>query len=185
MSVSLMAQRVRGWQVHKALHGEPIDLPVTEFVPPQTWVTSEFTASPKAHLIDWAVAVWADEIPRLGVRAVCGGEVVCPKFHYEEPDGDFCDGCLLADFVPSVVVYRFFDEYGELLYVGCTGNLLARVQWHRAHQPWWSSVARLTVVEYGNQVAALAAELEAIQTELPLFNRSTKAIAPKGGPSTW
>lgn len=67
-------------------------------------------------------------------------------------------------------LYRFFDSAGNLLYVGITWNVTARVKQHRTTQPWWSLVRNMTVEAYPNEQAALKAEMRAIRTEHPLHN---------------
>lgn len=168
-------------RIGQVLSGRSIKRPYTKstkFVPPQLWLVSDAMAAPSAHLVDWAVAVWDGDQPYFGARGRCGAQVLRARF-VDEPPGDvFCDSCLLRDYVPPVVVYRIFDIRGRLLYVGCSVNLLARIGWHRANQDWWPDVASVTSVEFDTQVDALAVEREAIRTERPLYNRSTRATAP-------
>lgn len=71
---------------------------------------------------------------------------------------------------PSVV-YRYFNDRDELLYVGKTIDMEVR---ERAHMKriWWPDVARRTIEEYPTERAALDAEDVAIKTENPLYNRA-------------
>lgn len=67
-------------------------------------------------------------------------------------------------------VYRFYDADDELLYVGTTDRLSARLGTHRGQSPWWSQVVFITVVPYETREAAAQAEAVAIATEAPLHN---------------
>lgn len=66
-------------------------------------------------------------------------------------------------------VYRMFDTYGRLLYVGLTGYYSTRMSLHRA-QVWWSEVSRIDRTDYPDRLTAEAAERDAILTEGPWFN---------------
>jgi prophage antirepressor-like protein len=72
------------------------------------------------------------------------------------------------------VVYRFFDEDGRLLYVGISASARQRMTAHRATQPWWDDAAQVTFTRYPNYESARAAELEAIATEDPVYNRADR-----------
>lgn len=67
-------------------------------------------------------------------------------------------------------LYRFFDKYGELLYVGITMDLPARMGSHRREKPWWTDVAWIEIEHYDNRAAALDAEATAIKSEGPRYN---------------
>ena len=71
---------------------------------------------------------------------------------------------------PSVV-YRYFNDRDELLYVGKTIDMEARERGHMK-RTWWPDVARRTIEEYPTERAALDAEDIAIKTENPLYNRA-------------
>lgn len=68
------------------------------------------------------------------------------------------------------VVYRAFDEFGLLLYIGCTVNLEQRMSRHRSLSKWALFADDITVVEYVGKDAARAAEKAAIDTEGSFFN---------------
>lgn len=68
------------------------------------------------------------------------------------------------------VVYRAFDEYGLLLYIGCTMDLEQRLTQHRFKASWHQFMARHTVETYPNRAAARDAEQAAIETEGAFFN---------------
>lgn len=67
-------------------------------------------------------------------------------------------------------VYRAFDAFGALLYVGCSMNVGQRVAGHQAASAWWGEVATITVAHFPNRDEALAAESRAIAEEMPLHN---------------
>lgn len=67
-------------------------------------------------------------------------------------------------------LYRFFDEAGDLLYVGITLNPAARWKQHSQDKPWWTEVANITVEPHKNRREVLEAELLAIKTEHPRHN---------------
>jgi predicted GIY-YIG superfamily endonuclease len=68
-------------------------------------------------------------------------------------------------------VYRAFDSYGDLLYVGMTKDLVARIKDHTRQSPAWiTQMATLTAVTYWKRAEACAAESKAIRTECPIYN---------------
>lgn len=68
------------------------------------------------------------------------------------------------------LVYRLFDEYDDLIYVGVTDNS-NRVKDHRRNQPWGNQIHRSTTVSYETREEALIAERHAIYTEKPRYNK--------------
>lgn len=79
-------------------------------------------------------------------------------------------------------VYRCFDAYGDLLYVGSSGNVNLRVAQHRLHAPWFSQVDRIAVQPHETREAAFSAESEAIKAEGPVINikRPKGSVDPFG-----
>lgn len=71
---------------------------------------------------------------------------------------------------PMYAVYRIFNADDELLYVGVTKNIAARMKQHQRSQAWWPSVASITTTWFETVEAASAAEIAAIQTEQPSSN---------------
>jgi predicted GIY-YIG superfamily endonuclease len=69
----------------------------------------------------------------------------------------------------SNVVYRFFAEDGELLYVGSTSHWPKRMQQHQTSRPWWAEVTRVTLEHHTTLAAARAAEAAAIIAEHPAY----------------
>ena len=72
--------------------------------------------------------------------------------------------------VRSARLYRCFDGDGVLLYIGASGNALARVEQHQRGQPWGNRVKRVEIEAYPDQASALTAEKRAIIMEKPLYN---------------
>ena len=70
------------------------------------------------------------------------------------------------------VLYRFFDSQGTLLYVGISCNWMARLKQHSARADFYSAVAGMTLERFPDRETVLKAELEAIETENPLYNRA-------------
>jgi hypothetical protein len=74
--------------------------------------------------------------------------------------------------ISGVRLYRFRDEHGGLLYVGVTSNFPERWQGHKRSAKWWPLVHTAEVSDrFPYMNAALDAELIAIRTENPQFNR--------------
>jgi len=81
--------------------------------------------------------------------------------------------------VNSACVYRAYDETGALLYVGCSGRLLARLDQHRGNKPWWSEVRHIDVQQFDSRDDALEAESAAIASESPRYNADLHASAER------
>lgn len=71
---------------------------------------------------------------------------------------------------PPTTLYRLFDEFGRLLYVGITSSGPARFDQHARSKPWWPTVSSIQLDHHENRRAALAAERAAIASEAPLYN---------------
>lgn len=67
-------------------------------------------------------------------------------------------------------VYRLYNAFGELLYVGVAADAYHRMAAHRREKPWWSEVRRVRVERYANRAAALHVEATAIRDEEPWHN---------------
>jgi predicted GIY-YIG superfamily endonuclease len=68
-------------------------------------------------------------------------------------------------------LYRFFDDKGRLLYVGITDTWYQRFHEHERKSGWFSKVAYSTFEYYETRQAVQEAELLAIRTENPEFNK--------------
>jgi predicted GIY-YIG superfamily endonuclease len=69
-----------------------------------------------------------------------------------------------SDVVPTAV-YRFYDDAGQLLYVGITSDLISRWREHEKHSPWWPAQRTVSVVWRDSREEAHAEECNAIATE--------------------
>jgi hypothetical protein len=141
------------------------------------------TSTTKSHLIDDVIMLWRDGQPlALVVEARCGHVLGISKpvrIHLEQPDiHDLCDPCIFADFVAPWELYRFFAHDGELLYVGKTCDFINRIRGHSCHSPWWAQVARWTREPFDHEQEVIDAEIRAIRTEHPRFNRQHKIRVP-------
>lgn len=67
-------------------------------------------------------------------------------------------------------LYRFFDEAGDLLYVGISLNPLERWNQHRLDKPWWGEVRTATIEVHDSREAVEEAERAAIRREHPRYN---------------
>ena len=68
-------------------------------------------------------------------------------------------------------LYRHFDANGVLLYVGISGSVTTRLKQHRESQ-WAGMIKTVTVDKFTTREEALGAELEAIRSESPRFNKA-------------
>jgi predicted GIY-YIG superfamily endonuclease len=68
-------------------------------------------------------------------------------------------------------LYRLFDVRGSLLYVGISGTTISRLNQHAADKEWFSEVVQVICEHFPSRSEAAAAELRAIRTEMPVFNR--------------
>jgi len=88
-------------------------------------------------------------------------------------------------------LYRFFDDQGDLLYVGITMNPSARWPQHKRDKHWWHQVENITLEVFGSRKEVLDAETEAIKTEHPRYNvvhndaRDAAVITPAPDVLSW
>ena len=67
-------------------------------------------------------------------------------------------------------IYKYFDEYGVLIYVGITNGGIRRQREHNKDKSWWQYVASQTVEHHESRGVALEREAELICTHQPPFN---------------
>jgi len=70
----------------------------------------------------------------------------------------------------SEILYRFYNDSNELLYVGITMHLPERWRKHKRNKPWIDEVTRITLQHFDNRQALELAEREAIENEHPTHN---------------
>lgn len=76
-------------------------------------------------------------------------------------------------------LYRFYDEWFSLLYVGITSGIVSRFEDHMKSKSWWDEARHIDIERYDTRAAALAAEKRAIRRESPLHNIQHGTAAPK------
>jgi len=67
-------------------------------------------------------------------------------------------------------VYRYVDEAGVTLYVGCSVDWSGHRQVAHKKTPWWPRVAQVFVTLFRDRAMGRAAETKAIAEFKPLFN---------------
>lgn len=67
-------------------------------------------------------------------------------------------------------VYRYYDQYGVLLYVGITDRGTERNREHNRDKDWWVLVSRQEVDHHPDRASALTAEAALIRKHQPPFN---------------
>jgi uncharacterized protein len=71
----------------------------------------------------------------------------------------------------TACVYRHYDRYGNLLYVGVTNRGERRMKEHAKDKVWWSVVSHTRYEHYDNRQAALDREAHLIRAYSPPFNK--------------
>lgn len=83
----------------------------------------------------------------------------------------------------NVALYRHYDADGALLYVGASQSPFMRLTQHSSTSPWRFMVAKIEIEWFEAKEEALKAEVEAIRSELPMFNcqhgQRKKGAAPR------
>ena len=76
-------------------------------------------------------------------------------------------------------LYRHFDANGQLLYVGISKGLMARISGHERDSGWFWDIATITLQTYQTREEALYAEAVAIRDENPSYNKARPVpVAP-------
>jgi predicted GIY-YIG superfamily endonuclease len=70
----------------------------------------------------------------------------------------------------ATLLYRLFNEADELIYIGISGRLTARVEAHLHSKPWADQIAHVRAVAFADRNEARRAEREAIRLENPKYN---------------
>jgi len=73
-------------------------------------------------------------------------------------------------------LYRHFDEWENLLYVGVSLSAIQRLAQHKHQSHWFNSIEKITIERFLTRKEALEAERTAIQKENPLHNVALKNI---------
>lgn len=79
----------------------------------------------------------------------------------------------------SVAVYRLFNRWGALLYVGIAADPKNRLLQHECEKDWWCHVFSRTITWYPNRTEAALEESRAIVHEMPAYNIAGAQPCPK------
>jgi predicted GIY-YIG superfamily endonuclease len=103
--------------------------------------------------------------------------------------GGACPGCGLPCEerypIDPTNVYRMYNRYGCLLYVGMTRNAGERFEAHASSKSWWIEVAHIDVSHHVTREMARVAELVAIRTEHPMYNKADRRPKVIRGRDDW
>jgi len=69
-------------------------------------------------------------------------------------------------------LYRHFSKEGELLYVGISISAILRLKRHKNDSSWFREITRIEIEHFDYHGDARNAELLAIQTEHPKWNKA-------------
>ncbi len=69
----------------------------------------------------------------------------------------------------KTALYRFWLD-DELLYVGISLNVFARISQHKRDKDWFDQITNITVEHFDTREKALDAEAKAIKSESPKYN---------------
>lgn len=74
--------------------------------------------------------------------------------------------------VEPMLLYRYWNAAGRLLYVGITAESRGGRRWeeHMESKPWYGEAASCRIERHPNRAAALYAEAVAIDRENPIYN---------------
>ena len=73
------------------------------------------------------------------------------------------------------VVYWCYSKAGDLLYVGCTGNPVLRMAYHKRLKEWFEDVHWIAMSRWLPKVKALGLECEEIFSRSPKHNVRKRA----------
>lgn len=76
-------------------------------------------------------------------------------------------------------LYRHWDRYNNLLYVGISLSTVQRLSEHRRAARWYDKIYKITIEQYSSKKEALEAEKVAIKVENPAFNIQHSSINKK------
>jgi len=71
-------------------------------------------------------------------------------------------------------LYRHFDEWDNLLYVGVSLSTVQRLSQHKSQSHWFNKIQKITIQNFPSRREVLHAERIAIQKEEPLHNIALK-----------
>lgn len=80
---------------------------------------------------------------------------------------------------PEYILYRWWDASGDLLYVGKSISMFARIAAHRKSSAFFPAAESMTIERFSDAAALSVAEVKAIREEHPLHN-----VVHNGAPGT-
>lgn len=126
------------------------------------------------------------------IRAACGSTMAelhekCPGAVVRQRRSRRHTGGASLDTVTSPTsVYRYYDRFDLLIYVGVTSRGTTRNLEHARHKEWWPYVAKQTVEHFPTRDQALRLEAELIHKFCPPFNTvHNPAPTTKDGYLSW
>lgn len=80
------------------------------------------------------------------------------------------------------ILYRWWDADGNLLYIGKSISLFARIESHRQRSSFFEEAASMTMERYPDEITLGLAEVEAIRAARPPYNvaHNREVNAPSG-----
>lgn len=79
-------------------------------------------------------------------------------------------------------LYRAYSATDELLYVGVSISVMARLSQHKSSADWFDGTSRIDIEWHPTRQKALAAEMQAIKTEHPVYNKMGAVQQPEHDP---
>lgn len=73
-------------------------------------------------------------------------------------------------------LYRFYDDAGQLLYVGITNDPGRRMSQHAEQKRWWPEVRGVSIEWYDDREGVAAAERRAVAIERPRHNKQLRQM---------
>lgn len=128
----------------------------------------------RAHYVASAAGVVLGGVTHYAARWLCGPGSPAVEFFTSLGTRELCARCAGKR---RTAVYRCYSTTGQLLYVGCTGDRVGRVQYHQRNAPWWSEVARTEYQEFEVAGDAWGSEPRIIAAEAPLYNVMYQAVS--------
>lgn len=124
----------------------------------------------RVHIVREAAIITDGAESRMAARWICGPGSA--NVRAAATDEVACEWCERLQHLPAgIAVYRCFGYDGELLYIGSTVNLPARIRQHSSTAKWWGDVLRIVAEPHNSVNAARYAESVAIAREAPLLNK--------------
>lgn len=79
----------------------------------------------------------------------------------------------------NYILYRFFDDFENLLYVGMTKSFVNRLQAHANSSCWFSMASKITLEHCESLEDLKEKEIDAIKKESPKFNKKDSLVYEK------